>query len=264
MTLGRKRESWWKAVARVVVPKSVRTAIRRRQSSAARERRLTALTPDLVETIRANPQAARDGFAACRDDLTAVLGPAFADLTDAELRLSYCAALAHAAAPYGESTAIQLADMLAAPRLNCGNYPFLMIRLAEIVCDGPAPVVSLVGWDGGAIGNHAMGYRADPAGKRCLFLDPTVGLIARGTFDEVASGRPLPADRVVCFGDRIAERPYREMVARAFVRGEFRPSDLLYYFEDIDHQFGRYGDPWAWPTPGGIAWRARHPRPGAA
>jgi hypothetical protein len=261
MTVGRKRESWLKAVARAVVPRSVRTAIRRRQPSAGREQRLTLLTPDLVERVRANPQTARDGYAACRADLTAVLGPAFADLTDAELRLAFCAVLAHAMAPYGESTATQLADMLAAPRLNCGNYPFLMIRLAEIVCDGQAPVVSLIGWDGGAIGNHSMGYRADPAADRCLFLDPTVGLIARGTFDDVASGRPLSADRVICYGDRTEERPYREMVARAFVRGQFRPSDLLYYFEDIDHQFQRYGDPWAWPTPGGLAWRARHPRP---
>ena len=257
MAVGRKRESWWTAVARAVVPRSVRAAVRRWQPPAGREQRVAALTPDMVERVRIDPKAARDAYIACRADLMAVLGPAFTHLTDAESRLAFCAVLAHAMAPYGDSTAVDLPTMLAASRLNCGNYPFLMIRLAEIVCDGQGPVVSLIGWDGGAIGNHAMGYRADPSADRCLFLDPTVGLIARGTFDEVASGRPLAAARVVCYGDRIEERPYREMVARAFVRGQFRPSDLLFYFEDIDHQFGRYGDPWAWPTPGAIAWRQR-------
>jgi hypothetical protein len=229
-----------------------------RTRAAFRHERLDALTADRVERVRRDPTAVRDVYAECRAELDEDLGRPFADLPEADRRLVFCMVLAHEMAPYGPSAAVQLPDLLAAPNLHCGNYPFLMIRLAELL-DDPAPPVCLVGWHGGWVGNHAMGYRPDPEEDRALFLDPTVGVVARASFDQVASGRPVPADRVVCFGHREAESQYREWVGQCLARGKFRPSHLLFYFENIDHQLTRYGNPHDWPTPGAVRWRQDNP-----
>jgi hypothetical protein len=82
-----------------------------------------------------------------------------------------------------------------------------------------------------------------------------VGVFCRATFDEVASGKPLHPDRVVCFATREGESSFRDRVANAFVNGQFRPSELLFYFESMDHQLKRYGHPNDWPTPGAVTWR---------
>jgi hypothetical protein len=250
----------WRAVLVVALLGVVGWGVSRatRHRPAFRHERLDALTADRVERVRREPAAVRQVYAECRAELDDDLGRPFADLPEEDRRLVFCMVLAHTMAPYGPSAATDLPDLLSAPTLNCGNYPFLMIRLAVLLADRPPPVC-LVGWEGGAVGNHAMGYRPQREPARALFLDPTVGLVARATFDEVAAGAPLEPDRVVCFGYREEEAPYRERVGEAFTRGRFKPSDLLFYFESLDHQMTRYSHPRDWPTPGAAKWRRTHP-----
>jgi hypothetical protein len=104
-----------------------------------------------------------------------------------------------------------------------------------------------------------MAYRPGPEPRRALFLDPTVGLVARASFDEVAAGRPVGPDRVVVFGQREPEEPFRVRVGEAFGRGQFKPSDLLFFFESLDQQMTHYGHPTDWPTPGAVKWRRVQP-----
>lgn len=226
-----------------------------------RRERLASLTSAHVDAVRRDPDAVRDVYAACRTDLAALLGAPFADLPAEDLALIFCSLLANALAPYGESNATSLTEMLDARTLNCGNYPFLMIRLHERLGPPADPPVSLVGWTGGYFGDHSLAYRAHPDPGRCLFLDPTAALVARATFDDVVSGRPVPADRLVCFAYREAEVPFALWIAKAFAKGRLKPSDLLYYFESLDHQLTRYGEPNIWPTPGAARWRAARPAP---
>src|SRR5262245_10147616 len=83
---------------------------------------------------------------------------------------------------------------------------------------------------------------------------------ARSRSDFVASGKPVPADRIVLFMGREDLEDFERTVTTALVEGKCRPSDLLYYFEGIDHLMKRYGDPFSWPTPGARALRSRQAR----
>jgi hypothetical protein len=252
-----RRRRWWRAAALFIVllvGAGVGIAVLSRPKVPWRAERLEALTAEQIEMVRQNPQNVRAAYATCRDELIADLGRPFEKLSEEDRQLIFCMVLAHAMAPYGDSTVTTLPDMLAASSLNCGNYPFLMIRLHELLAGRVDPPIALVGWDGGAVGNHAMGYRPGDAG---FFVDPSVGIVARATLDEVAAGKRLERDRVVGFGQRPEDAAFRDQVGWAFGRGRFRASDLLFYFESLDHQLTRYGRPADWPTPGAVRWREK-------
>jgi hypothetical protein len=227
-----------------------------RPSGSPREAVLESLTTERIESVRRDPAANLPlAYADCRDELIADLGPQFQILDESDRQLVFCSLVAHAMAPYGESCAVELPDLLAATHLNCGNYPFLTARLFEVF-DPKATGVILLGWHGGVVGGHGMVYRWHAVRERDVFLDPTVGVIVRADFDTVAAGRPVRGDRVVCFNHRDgATALFRHQVATAFIRGHFRPSDLLYFFEGPDHMIRRSGPAKDWPTPAAMVTR---------
>lgn len=159
-------------------------------------------------------------------------------------------------APYGPSDTLTLDGLLASPYLNCGSYPALAARLYQLFGATLHPP-HLVGWDGGFVGPHGMLYRPHPDANRCLFLDPTIAMVVRATFDDVASGKPVRPDRLVSFNTRSEMVRFQHHVAGGFVKGSFRPSDLLYYFAGIEQYDQRVGRPNEWPTPGAMALRER-------
>ncbi len=223
---------------------------------AFRQERLDSLTAERVNEVRRDPSTVQSVYAECQDELAADLGDSFADLTEEDRRLIFCMVLANAMAPYGTSDAESLQDLLTSPHLNCGNYPVLMVRLQQFF-GAPDHPPHLVGWDGGFMGPHGMVYRPHPEDSHCLFLDPTVALLVRATFDEVASGKPISAKRLISFDNRTDTAAFRRYLAGGFVKGLFRPSDLLYYFDGLDHYTNHVGQPTQWPTPGAIAVRKR-------
>jgi hypothetical protein len=217
--------------------------------------RLDALTPDRVERVRHDLETIRDVFADCQPELTADLGPPFADLPAPDLPLVFCTLLAHAMAPYGESSARDLPDLLTAPALHCGNYPVLMAHLYERLDPAGLPI-ALIGWQSHFVGAHDLAYRPHPDAGRCLFLDPTAALVVRAPFDDVAAGRRVDPDRIACFACREPEVPNALWMARAFAEGKFKPSELVYYFESLEHRLDRFGYHAEWPTPGAARQRA--------
>lgn len=52
----------------------------------------------------------------------------------------------------------------------------------------------------------------------------------------------------------------RRKVLGALTAGRFKASDLLYYFDGVDHLQDRYGDPYQRLTPGTIPWRKDRPK----
>ena len=115
-----------------------------------------------------------------------------------------------------------------------------------------------VGWESAAIGNHQVVFVRRAAGSS-LLVDPTLGLIAPGTFDEVASGAALRAGDMRLFDPRPELEAFERLVLCGLTGGLLRASELLYYFDDPDHLEAAFRDPRAWPTPGAIAWRKRNP-----
>jgi hypothetical protein len=225
-----------------------------------RDAALDSLTADRIEAVRRDPaRALPTVYADCREEIVDDLGAAFRDLAESDRQLIFCCLVAHALAPYGPSEAITLPDLLAATHLNCGNYPLLMARLFEVF-DPKAERLVFIGWAGGAVGHHGMAYRWQPAKTHDLFLDPTVGIVVRADFDTVASGRSVRGDRVVCFTHRDGDvAMFRWQVSTAFLKGQFRPSDLFYFFEGADHMTRRAGPANDWPTPGAMVNRGSRP-----
>jgi hypothetical protein len=96
-------------------------------------------------------------------------------------------------------------------------------------------------------------------GGGSLVLDPTAGVIARGTFDEVVSGKPS-AGLVEFYGWGHPEIiPFVRRVTGALDGGLIRPSHLLYYFES-GREYAQFisstGAPY-FMTPGGAVLRHR-------
>jgi hypothetical protein len=220
------------------------------------------MTAVRLDTVRQDPDAIHALYHECRDDLIDQLGPAFRRLSEGERQLVFCTVLAHALAPWGsDSTECRFPQLLQCSTLNCGNYGILTIHMARAlrVSADVEGRLRLVGWEGGIVGNHQMLFLERGKDATALVLDPTLGLVALADFDTVASGKPVPAEHVVIFNGRDQVRALEDEVVAGLTYGLFRPSDLLYYFESLDHLMLRYGHPRIWPTPSGIRWRERNP-----
>ncbi|WP_164926396.1 hypothetical protein [Bordetella parapertussis] len=71
-----------------------------------------------------------------------------------------------------------------------------------------------------------------------LLLDPTIGMVAKISFDDLLSGRRLAADRIVAsyMHTDPGLKSTLTNVSNAVFNGQYRPSDLLYFFDSP----GRY------------------------
>jgi hypothetical protein len=207
-----------------------------------------------LDAVRGDPASVVTLGAACAPSVErarAVLG----ELSPAQERAVVCCALAHALAPYGESAALDPDEVRRSDRLNCGNYGVLLTDLLEASrLPDESYRVAFVGMEGGATGNHQVLFFVTPDGES-LFLDPTVGVVARATFDEVLSGRPVDRDRILRMSPRGDLASFEPTVVEALTRGRVRPSDLLYYFDGSDAY--RRQTLGTWATPAGAAWLAR-------
>jgi hypothetical protein len=229
-------------------------------STACRLIHLSWPTAEDLAGLRQEPRQIATLYARYRSQLRQDLGPAFESLEDTELRYIFCTLTAHAWAPCGPSTECRWPQLLQAPTLNCGNYGLLAVYLAG--CFGgrrKALPVRFVGWEGPTAGNHQMLFAEEPERGCHLLLDPMTGLIGRVGFDAVASGRPVAGSQLVAFCYRRDEAvaAFRNRLIAALCRGQFRPSELLYYFDGLDSLINHYGDPCWWPTPACRYWRQR-------
>jgi hypothetical protein len=199
-------------------------------------------------------------FQANREELSSAVEPGFALLPEEEFLL-FATVFAYLAAPYGNSVASDLPTLLTEPALDCDNYAALVARLFDAyraVEQSPSDRVRLrlVGWHGGVVGNHAQlfAYRADDGFE--MFLDPTVGIVAFTAYNDVASGKPLEADRIYDFSTRFELAQFRKTVVDALLLGRFRPLDLFYYFEKTERFYQPPAGVETWPTPGAVRFRS--------
>ncbi len=90
-----------------------------------------------------------------------------------------------------------------------------------------------MGFDGGAIGNHAQMFVETTAG---LLLDPTIGLVARIGFNNLLQGKPLTGDQILLFRQHADDNleGFRNRVHDSILQGKYKPGDLLYFFDSID------------------------------
>lgn len=183
----------------------------------------------------------------CLPELRAKITLEGASLSDRIYDYVLATIVSHYSAPYGSSNAITEEGILKAETLNCGNYGLLVSFLTG------EEGFDFVGFEGGAIGNHQqLFYESEGVS---LLLDPTIGMIAFTDFDHLMSGKSVE-DVFSFYSGESAMQQFNKVVLDAVTNGKYRPSDLLYYYEDINHVFspGSYGQ---FPTPGGVDYRAR-------
>jgi hypothetical protein len=177
------------------------------------------LTPDRVDALREDPARTARVFEACRSAVAFDTRPSGIPRTEDAMRAVFATALAHRFAPYGTSTAISLEDLVREPALDCDNYIALAHHLYRQV--GGTEEVQILGWDGGAVGNHAQIWIGD------LLLDPTLGIAAVLPLERLFAGRPLR--RLVDLSAQPTMPEYREWVVGSLERGEYEPGDILYW-----------------------------------
>jgi hypothetical protein len=79
----------------------------------------------------------------------------------------------------------------------------------------------------------------DPASGISLLLDPTVGLVARGvTYDSLLQGVGVPGTKMMASFASYNSYPgssgyFTQEVFNAVNGGQYKPSDALYYVNDI-------------------------------
>lgn len=189
----------------------------------------------------------------CSTELAASLGEDLGAVDPGTARAILATAVAANFAPYGESSAISYEDIRRATHLNCGNTIFLVAHLMGAL---NSPALKSIGFEGDAVGNHAQLLYVAPNGDEFL-LDPTTGLIAKTTFDDLLRGIPVASTRIRSF--RIKDRSIgspRNRVYLAIAQGLYKPSDFMFMHETLAEQAKR-GSLNNYFTPAGIISRKR-------
>lgn len=196
---------------------------------------VNSISPSCIDNIRADPSSISDFFPIFKNEIQNALHFPLSVLSDEELFAIYCSIVAYSLAPYGRSQSIELPELLLDEALDCDNYCLLTryLFVEGIRQNGMQDMAfSFVGWDCGAIGNHAQIFVT--MNNRSLLLDPTIGIAALTDFNSVASGKFLQLENVLDLSTRAELSDYRSVIIEALAEGLFQPSDLLYFFNDFE------------------------------
>jgi hypothetical protein len=82
--------------------------------------------------ISGDPSLIAEYYARVRSTFLADLGENFQHQCENHFKLAFCSVVSFDLKPYGNSSATELADLLAAPSLDCDNYVLLAWQLYEL------------------------------------------------------------------------------------------------------------------------------------
>lgn len=216
---------------------------------------MSYFSADTHQQIIADPSKVETYYVQCWKQFAADLGSVDYGLTlgASILPVAFASILAWDLKPYGPEKGVTLPEILASPSIACDNYVRLAWYLTSYmpqVSWVPAKIVA-VGWNGGAVGNHAQMLVSD--GTNSLLLDPTIGLVVRGvTFDTLLQGKLVSPTMIATFEHNNnyagSSGAFTEMVKNAVLQGKYKPSDLLYYVTSLD-KFNHMPTNAYWLTP---------------
>jgi len=212
---------------------------------------LSCLTKPLIRSVLEQRNLAI-AFDACGNELRLALEQIDKSLaTDAIINATLATAVSHNTAPYGSSGAWYYNEIITDTYLNCGNQTLLVGYLL------PDAKLRFIGVDGGAVGNHAQLILEQE--KLQLLLDPTISAIAKTNFNHLFQGQPI-TDVIVINpnpeNSKYIRDTFTSRVVNALQEGNYKPSDILYYFQSLNHRLG-LGPTDRYITPGRVSWRSR-------
>jgi hypothetical protein len=204
---------------------------------------MSYLSATTHQAIIANPASIETFYNQVRPTFKVNLGQldVNSDIPNGLLAVAFAAIAAWDLKPYGPDPAAKdLQTLLNSPTLVCNDY----VLLAWYFCNNFMPETASIkivalGWNGGAVGNHAQMLAMDPATGISLLLDPTVGLVARGvTYDSLLKGIGVPGTQMMTSFATYNSYPgsagaFTQEVFNAVNGGQYKPSDALYYVDQI-------------------------------
>ncbi|MGE5329800.1 MAG: hypothetical protein ACM3KR_09870 [Deltaproteobacteria bacterium] len=195
---------------------------------------INSINTNIINEIRHNPEKINKVFFSVKQELKSTLGSSFSNLTDDELRIIFAGIISYQLAPYGSSKNLEFNKILVEKKLSCDKYAIAVGYFSRIF-NIKNNSIRFVGWHGGIIGNHAQLFVENNKTSTSIMIDPTIAVIALASFDEIASGEPIPAEKIVDFSTRTELNSFEGKVIEALLKGDYKPSDMLYYFEDLEH-----------------------------
>jgi hypothetical protein len=173
-------------------------------------------------------------YSGCKSEIEQIIG---GPLTESETMAIFSMIISHNIAPYGRSSQIEIMDMLHEKSLNCGNYTWLLADIFKVLAGLDYPgEMAVIGFDGGTVGNHAQViYKTDTGDT--LLLDPTVGIVAKVSYDELTRGSPIPSSSfrsLYSYWTNPRQDPlinkYHWKVYFSLLLGLYQPKDSLYFY----------------------------------
>ena len=204
----------------------------------------------VLNAIKNNPSKINYYYIKFKCDLIKKLGSNFSNLDNEFYKLIFSNIVAYKIKPYGPSHCLDLKCILSNKMLNCVNYSALVWHFYQLMHPNKKIHFVFVGWNGGAVSNHVQVFVFNR--DTGLLLDPTIGLIAKTFYDHVASGKPISPVEIFSSYSRHDIDSFNEKVIHALLNGSYKPSDLLYYFENFklyDNSSGMKEYHRYWATP---------------
>lgn len=182
--------------------------------------------PRTLELMATYPQGVNELYGRCHTYYLSKTSQVVPWPDEDHTRAVFATIAAYSARPYGNSISLTIPGLYADPVLDCDNYNVLAVLIYRQL-GGEAPW-RFVGFYGGALGNHSLGFLDT---DRPILLDSTLAIVSAGDFNDLASGQPMVFED---FGWRTTELTrYRTMIRTALETGATEPDDVLYWFPDI-------------------------------
>ena len=186
---------------------------------------MSYLAASSYSSVRANPSSIVTLYAQVHDNF--VRDAHLETASETIRKAAFCSVVANGMAPYGSDSypnGYNLTTILASPYLECASYSSLTWRLFDLF--GSPADVHQVGFNGGAIGNHAQLIVTD--GAQSILLDPTIGLIAPGvTLAGLVAGQHY-ASTMNFFANDPNVQQLTPLVVNALANGLYHIRDGIY------------------------------------
>jgi Ca2+-binding RTX toxin-like protein len=195
------------------------------------------LAASTYEAIRNDPSMVVTYYNSTRSQFIADLG--WSDLSEELLQAAWCSVVSYGMAPYGAGpNSLELDDLLKSDHLECASQVTLTFHLMDEFGISNENQVAM-GWDSGAVGNHAQMIVSD--GFSSLLLDPTIGLVVRDvTLEGLIEGTHYTAMKSFYhWGDIDA---FNMNVKEAIALGEYEVRDAIYSVPGIDNWLNAYAE----------------------
>ncbi|WP_141339691.1 hypothetical protein [Bradyrhizobium sp. USDA 3458] len=186
---------------------------------------MSYFTADALDEIRDDPSSIVGLYGTLGSSFISALD--MPGLTADAYKAAFCTVLAYDLAPYGNEPPGEFDVQVLAnsPSLACDRYVTLAWELADLL-GVPGGYGVAVGWDAGAVGNHAQWLFDD--GTSQLLLDPTIGLIVNdATFDGLIDG--VHYTDIASFYSRSDITSFNTQVINAVEHGSYEVWDTIYY-----------------------------------